>query len=120
MTRRSPLAPVVCFVFAAHCSKGRYDAWVFVVSLQTEKIDEAVYNHIHVLLRDRIHLVNRYERLRAIDPEQAANKRVSIHERLRSIAKQVGDAQKQLRRSSKVQAKIQAHISKNSSAMACE
>ena len=34
------------------------------------------------LLRDRIHLVNRYERLRAVDPEQAERKRVSIHERL--------------------------------------
>ena len=88
------------------------------VSLQAEKIDEAVYNHIHVLLRDRIHLVNRYERLRAIDPQQASSKRVSIHERLRSIAKQVGDVQKQLRRSSKVQAKIQAHIGKNSSTIA--
>jgi hypothetical protein len=62
------------------------------------------------LLRDRIHLVNRYERLRAVDPDQANRKRVSIHERLRSIANRINNALNQLRRYSKLQSKIQPRI----------
>jgi len=42
--------------------------------LKTENIKEALYNYLHVLLRDRIHLVNRYERLRVVDPDQAKRK----------------------------------------------
>jgi len=64
-------------------------------------------------LRDRIHLVNRYERLRVVDPEQAKRKRVSIHERLRSIATQINDALNKLRRDSKLQSKIQPYIGMN-------
>jgi len=72
-----------------------------------------LYNYLHVLLRDRIHLVNRYERLRVVDPEQAKRKRVSIHERLRSIANQINDALNKLRRNSKLQSKIQSYIGMN-------
>jgi hypothetical protein len=72
-----------------------------------------LYNYLHVLLRDRIHLVNRYERLRVVDPEQGKRKRVSIHERLRSIANQINDALNKLRRYSKLQSKIQSYIGMN-------
>ncbi len=72
-----------------------------------------MYNYLHVLLRDRIHLVNRYERLRVVDPEQAKRKRVLIHERLRSIATQINDALNKLRRDSKLQSKIQPYIGMN-------
>ncbi len=72
-----------------------------------------MYNYLHVLLRDRIHLVNRYERLRVVDPEQGKRKRVSIHERLRSIANQINDALNKLRRYSKLQSKIQSYIGMN-------
>ncbi|CAF2986441.1 unnamed protein product [Rotaria sp. Silwood2] len=78
--------------------------------LKVENIEEALYNYLHVLLRDRIHLVNRYERLRVVDPNQAKRKRVSIHERLRSIANQINDTLNQLKRHSKFQSKIQPRI----------
>ncbi|CAF1151760.1 unnamed protein product [Rotaria sordida] len=78
--------------------------------LNVENIQDALYNYLHVLLRDRIHLVNRYERLRVVDPNQAKRKRVSIHQRLRSIANQINDALNQLQRHSKFQSKIQPHI----------
>jgi hypothetical protein len=78
--------------------------------IKTENIKEALYNYLHVLLRDRIHLVNRYERLRVVDPDQSKRKRVLIHERLRSIANQINEALNNLRRYSKLQSKIQPHI----------
>ncbi|CAF3600482.1 unnamed protein product [Rotaria sp. Silwood1] len=78
--------------------------------LKVENIEEALYNYLHVLLRDRIHLVNRYERLRVVDPDQAKRKRVSIHERLRSIANEINDALNKLKRHSKFQSKIQPRI----------
>ncbi len=65
------------------------------------------------MLRDRIHLVNRYERLRAVDPEQAKRKRVSIHERLRSIAIEINLALNKLRSYSNLQSKIQPYIGMN-------
>ena len=63
------------------------------------------------MLRDRIHLVNRYERLRAVDPLQAERKRVSIHERLRSIANKINLALTQLQRDAAIQSEIQSEIS---------
>ncbi len=81
--------------------------------LQTKNIEEALYNYLHVLLRDRIHLVNRYERLRAVDPDQAKRKRVSIHNRLSSIANQINDALNQLRHYSTIQSEIQPRIGMN-------
>ena len=74
-----------------------------------------MYNYLQILLRDRIHLVNRYERLRAVDPTQAERKRVTIHERLRFIADLINDALEQLRQNSNLQAKIQPKIGKNES-----
>ena len=62
-------------------------------------------------MRDRIHLVNRYERLRAVDPLQAERKRVSIHERLRSIANQINQALAQLQRDATIQSEVQSEIS---------
>ncbi len=76
-------------------------------------MEDALYNYLHALLRDRIHLVNRYERLRAVDPEQAQLKRVSIHERLISIANRINNALNKLRRNSKLQSKIQPRIGMN-------
>jgi hypothetical protein len=76
-------------------------------------VEDALYNYLHALLRDRIHLVNRYERLRAVDPEQAQLKRVSIHERLISIANRINNALNKLRRNSKLQSKIQPRIGMN-------
>jgi hypothetical protein len=64
-----------------------------------------------VLLRDRIHLVNRYERLRAVDPEQGKRKRVSIHERLRLIAYRINEVLNRLGRYTRVQAAILPSIS---------
>ena len=80
--------------------------------VQTETIQEALYKYLQALLRDRIQLVNRYERLRAVDPEQAERKRVSIHERLRFIVERINDALNQLRRHSNLQTKIQPRIGK--------
>ncbi|UJR26666.1 hypothetical protein I4U23_007983 [Adineta vaga] len=77
---------------------------------KAKTIEEALYNYLHVLLRDRIHLVNRYERLRAVDPQQAERKRVFIHERLRSIANEINQALNQLRRYSTIQSQIQQRI----------
>jgi hypothetical protein len=79
-------------------------------SLKTESIQDALYNYIQLLLRDRIHLVNRYERLRAVDPEQAERKRISIHERLRLIVDRINDALNQLRRYPNLQSKIQPRL----------
>jgi len=70
-----------------------------------------LYNYLHVLLRDRIHLVNRYSRLQAVEPEQAKLKRRSIHERLRSIANQINQALNKLRQYPTIQSKIQSTIS---------
>ncbi|UJR22421.1 hypothetical protein I4U23_025481 [Adineta vaga] len=78
--------------------------------LKTEDIQECLYNYLQILLRDRIHLVNRYERLRAVDREQADHKRVSIHERLRLIVNRINDALNQLRRYPNLQSKIQPRI----------
>ncbi|CAF3641826.1 unnamed protein product [Rotaria socialis] len=78
--------------------------------LQTDKIEDALYNYLHVLLRDRIHLVNRYERLRVVDPSQAKRKRAAIHERLRLIGSQIDDALNKIRRHSEFQSKIPARI----------
>jgi hypothetical protein len=78
--------------------------------LKTENIQDALYNYIQALLRDRIHLVNRYERLRAVDPEQAERKRISIHERLRLIVDRINDALNQLRRYPNLQSKIQPRL----------
>ena len=61
-------------------------------------------------MRDRIHLVNRYERLRAVDPEQAERKRIMIHERLRSIVDRINEALNQLRRYPNLQTKIQPRL----------
>lgn len=63
-------------------------------------------------MRDRIHLVNRYERLRAVDPEQAERKRMSIHERLRLIVERINDALNQLRSYPNLQSKIQPRLGK--------
>ncbi|CAF1176250.1 unnamed protein product [Adineta steineri] len=79
-------------------------------SLKTEDVQQALYNYLQILLRDRIYLVNRYERLRAVDPEQADRKRVSIHERLRLIVDRINDALNQLRRYPNLQLKIQPRI----------
>ena len=76
-------------------------------------MEDALYDYLHVLLRDRIHLVNRYERLRIVDPEQAKLKRVSIHGRLASIANRINYALNKLRRDSKLQPKIQPRIGMN-------
>ncbi len=65
------------------------------------------------MLRDRIHLVNRYERLRVVDPEQAKRKRVPIHERLRSIGMEINLALNKLRSYSNLQSKIQPYIGRN-------
>jgi hypothetical protein len=78
--------------------------------LKTENVQDALYNYIQLLLRDRIHLVNRYERLRAVDPEQAERKRISIHDRLRLIVDRINDALNQLRRYPNLQSKIQPRI----------
>ncbi|CAF1659896.1 unnamed protein product, partial [Adineta ricciae] len=78
--------------------------------LKPKTIQEALYNYVHVLLRDRIHLVNRYERLRAVDPLQAERKRVSIHERLRSIADKINQALTQLQRDATIQSEVQSEI----------
>ncbi|CAF0952162.1 unnamed protein product [Adineta steineri] len=78
--------------------------------LKAKNIEEALYNYLHVLLRDRIHLVNRYERLRTVDPEQAKRKRISIHERLRLIANQLNEALNQLRNNPTIQSEIQSRI----------
>lgn len=63
-------------------------------------------------MNDRIHLVNRYERLRAVDPEQAERKRISIHERLRLIVNRINDALNQLKFYPNLQTKIQPNIGK--------
>ncbi|CAF1185816.1 unnamed protein product [Rotaria sordida] len=78
--------------------------------LKTENVEKALYNYLQILLRDRIHLVNRYERLRAVDPEQAERKRMSIHERLRLIVDRINDALNQLRLYPKLQSKIQPRL----------
>ena len=70
-----------------------------------------MYNYFHALLRDRIHLVNRYERLRVVDPEQGQRKRVFIHERLRLIAQRINETLSQLALEPKLQEKIQVPIS---------
>ena len=79
---------------------------------QTEHVQDALYSYLQLLLRDRIHLVNRYERLRAVDPEQAERKRISIHERLRFIVDRITDALNQLRRYPNLQTKIQPRLGK--------
>ena len=63
-------------------------------------------------MRDRIHLVNRYERLRAVDQQQAERKRVSIHDRLRYIVDRINEALNQLRRYPNLQSKIQPRVGK--------
>ena len=63
-------------------------------------------------MRDRLHLVNRYERLRAVDPEQATRKRASIYERLGQIVERINDANNQLRQNPKIQSKIKPRIGK--------
>ncbi|CAF4485856.1 unnamed protein product, partial [Rotaria sp. Silwood2] len=78
--------------------------------LKTENVEKALYNYLQILLRDRIHLVNRYERLRAVDPEQAERKRMSIHERLRLIVDRINDALNQLRLYPNLQSKIQPRL----------
>lgn len=80
--------------------------------LKTERIQDALYNYLQILLRDRIHLVNRYERLKAVDPNQAEKKRVSIHERLRLIVDRISDALTQLNQNENLRAKIQPRIDK--------
>lgn len=62
-------------------------------------------------MQDRIHLVNRYERLRVVDPEQAGRKRVSIHERLRLIDTQINQTLGQLAQFTTLQEKILPRIS---------
>lgn len=59
-------------------------------------------------------MVNRYERLRAVDPEQAERKRVAIHERLRLIVNRINDALNQLKFYPNFQTKIQPQIGKQS------
>jgi len=78
--------------------------------LKAENLKQTLYNYLHVLLRDRIHLVNRYSRLQAVEPEQAKLKRRSIHERLRSIANQINQALNKLRQYPTIQSKIQSTI----------
>lgn len=80
--------------------------------LKTENIQKALYNYVQLFLNDRIHLVNRYERLRAVDPEQAERKRISIHERLRLIVNRINDALNQLKFYPNLQTKIQPNIDK--------
>lgn len=78
--------------------------------LKTETLKQALYDYIHVLLRDRIHLANRYSRLQATEPEQAKVKRVPIHERLRSIANRINQALTKLRQYPTIQSKIQSTL----------
>lgn len=80
--------------------------------LKTEHIQKALYNYLQLFLNDRIHLVNRYERLRAVDPEQAERKRITIHERLRLIVNRINDAFNQLKFYPNFQTKIQPQINK--------
>jgi len=93
----------------AEANKKLINAWN-EKPLKTENIQDTLYKYIQLLLRDRIHLVNRYERLRAVDPEQAERKRISIHERLRLIVDRISDALNQLRRYPNLQTKIQPRI----------
>ena len=86
---------------------------------QTEHVQDALYNYLQILLRDRIHLVNRYERLRAVDSEQAERKSASIHDRLRLIVDRINDALNQLRRYSNLQTKIEPRIRKSQVINAC-
>ncbi|CAF1936170.1 unnamed protein product [Rotaria magnacalcarata] len=90
-------------------NKKLLDAWN-EKPLKTENVEKALYNYLQILLRDRIHLVNRYERLRAVDPEQAERKRMSIHERLRLIVDRTNDAVNQLRLYPNLQSKIQPRL----------
>jgi len=79
---------------------------------QIEAIGKAFYHYIHVLLRDRIHLVNRYERLRDVDPEQAQRKRTAIHERLFVIESLIDQAFDQINGDADVQQKTLPQINK--------
>ncbi|CAF1048899.1 unnamed protein product [Adineta ricciae] len=93
----------------AEANKKLINAWNNL-PLKTEDIQEALYNYLQLLLRDRIHLVNRYERLRAVDQQQAERKRVSIHDRLRYIVDRINEALNQLRRYPNLQSKIQPRV----------
>ncbi|CAF0994896.1 unnamed protein product [Adineta ricciae] len=96
-------------VAKAEANKKLINAWNNL-PLKTEDIQEALYNYLQLLLRDRIHLVNRYERLRAVDQQQAERKRVSIHDRLRYIVDRINEALNQLRRYPNLQSKIQPRV----------
>ncbi|CAF1242639.1 unnamed protein product, partial [Didymodactylos carnosus] len=76
----------------------------------TENVQKALLSYLHALIRDRLHLVNRYERLRIKDPPQAAEKKPEIEKRLKLIAARINDAVNNLKQYSKLQAKIQSRI----------
>ena len=64
------------------------------------------------MLRDRIHLVNRYERLQATDPEQAEEKRDFIHQRLNSISRSIDRTLLTLKENQKIYAFASPRIGK--------
>lgn len=57
-------------------------------------------------------MVNRYERLRVVDPEQAQEKRTAIHERLFVIENLIDQAFDQINADADVRQKILPQISK--------